>query len=155
MFTVNRASTKRLKLLVDMLNSEFLISDRVEVARNNCIALFKNDEEIFSFCIDEFLDTQVIDLCNSIITIYDCVEDRFEFSHYVDYYTRQIFFAEKDTNELSGIDVNVSSFPDSISLDYQRHGRKRVSIEKSIKFESLEQLSDDVYKFLDKIEERD
>lgn len=155
MFTVNRASTKRLKLLVDMLNSDNLISDEVEVARNNAIALFKNNEEIFSFCIDEFLDSQVIDMCNAIITIYDCVEDRFEFSHYIDYYTRQIFFAEKDTNELSGIGVTISSFPDLIRLDYRDYSRERVSIEKSIKFESLEQLSDDVYKFLDKIEERD
>lgn len=155
MFTVNRASTKRLKLLVDILNSEKLISGKAEVARNNSIVLFKNDEEIFSFCIDEFLDSQVIDMCNAIITIYDCVEDRFEFSHYVDFYTRQIFFAEKDTNELSGISVTVSSFPDSISLDYRGYSREKVSIEKSIKFESLEQLSDDVYKFLDKIEERD
>lgn len=155
MFTVNRASTKRLKLLVDMLNSDNLISDEVEVAQNNAIALFKNDEEIFSFCIDEFLDSQVIDMCNAIITIYDCVEDRFEFSHYIDYYTRQIFFAEKDTNELSGIGVTISSFPDLIRLDYRDYPRERVSIEKSIKFESLEQLSDDVYKFLDKIEERD
>ena len=155
MFTVNRASTKRLKLLVDMINSEHLIGGKVEVARNNAIALFKNDEELFSFCIDEFLDTQVIDLCNAIITIYDRIEDRFEFSHYVDFYTRQIFFAEKDTNELAGISVTVSSFPDSISLDYRDYSRERVSIEKSIKFESLEQLSDDVYKFLDKIEERD
>lgn len=155
MFTVNRASTKRLKLLVDMLNSDNLISDEVEVAQNNAIALFKNDEEIFSFCIDEFLDSQVIDMCNAIITIYDCVEDRFEFSHYIDYYTRQIFFAEKDTNELSGISVTISSFPDLIRLDYRDYSRERVSIEKSIKFESLEQLSDDVYKFLDKIEERD
>ena len=155
MFTVNRPSTKRLKLLVDNLNSEHLISDEVEVARNNAIALFKNNEEIFSFCIDEFLDSQVIDMCNAIITIYDCVEDRFEFSHYIDYYTRQIFFAEKDTNELSGIGVTISSFPDLIRLDYRDYSRERVSIEKSIKFESLEQLSDDVYKFLDKIEERD
>lgn len=155
MFTVNRASTKRLKLLVDILNSEKLISGKVEVARNNSIVLFKNDEELFSFCIDEFLDSQVIDLCNAIISIYDCVEDRFEFSHYVDYYTRQIFFAEKDTNELSGISVTISSFPDSISLDYRGYSREKVSIEKSIKFESLEQLSDDVYKFLDKIEELD
>ena len=155
MFTVNQASTKRLKLLVDMLNSDNLISDEVEVAQNNAIALFKNDEEIFSFCIDEFLDSQVIDMCNAIITIYDCVEDRFEFSHYIDYYTRQIFFAEKDTNELSGIGVMISSFPDLIRLDYRDYSRERVSIEKSIKFESLEQLSDDVYKFLDKIEERD
>ena len=155
MFTVNRASTKRLKLLVDMLNSEKLIGGKVEVARNNAIALFKNDEEIFSFCIDEFLDTQVIDLCNAIITIYDCLEDRFEFSHYVDFYTRQIFFAEKDTDELVGISVTVSSFPDLISLDYRDYSRERVSIEKSIKFESLEQLSDEVYKFLDKIEELD
>lgn len=155
MFTVNRASTKRLKLLVDMLNSDNLISDEVEVAQNNAIALFKNDEEIFSFCIDEFLDSQVIDMCNAIITIYDCVEDRFEFSHYIDYYTRQIFFAEKYTNELSGIGVTISSFPDLIRLDYRDYSRERVSIEKSIKFESLEQLSDDVYKFLDKIEERD
>lgn len=155
MFTVNRASTKRLKLLVDMCNSDNLISDEVEVAQNNAIALFKNDEEIFSFCIDEFLDSQVIDMCNAIITIYDCVEDRFEFSHYIDYYTRQIFFAEKDTNELSGIGVTISSFPDLIRLDYRDYSRERVSIEKSIKFESLEQLSDDVYKFLDKIEERD
>lgn len=155
MFTANRPSTKRLKLLVDNLNSEHLISDEVEVARNNAIALFKNDEEIFSFCIDEFLDSQVIDMCNAIITIYDCVEDRFEFSHYIDYYTRQIFFAEKDTNELSGIGVTISSFPDLIRLDYRDYPRERVSIEKSIKFESLEQLSDDVYKFLDKIEERD
>ena len=155
MFTVNRPSTKRLKLLVYMLNSDNLISDEVEVAQNNAIALFKNDEEIFSFCIDEFLDSQVIDMCNSIITIYDCVEDRFEFSHYVDFYTRQIFFAEKDTNELAGISVTISSFPDLIRLDYRDYSRERVSIEKSIKFESLEQLSDDVYKFLDKIEERD
>lgn len=155
MFTVNRASTKRLKLLVDMLNSDNLISDEVEVAQNNAIALFKNDEEIFSFCIDEFLDSQVIDMCNAIITIYDCVEDRFEFSHYIDYYTRQIFFAEKDTNELSGIGVTISSFPDLIRLDYRDYSRERVSIEKSIKFENLEQLSDDVYKFLDKIEELD
>ena len=155
MFTVNRASTKRLKLLVDILNSEKLIDGKVEVARNNAIALFKNDEELFSFCIDEFLDTQVIDLCNAIITIYDCVEDRFEFSHYVDFYTRQIFFAEKDTNELAGISVTVSSFPDSISLDYRGYSRERVSIEKSIKFESLEQLSYVVYKFLKKIEELD
>jgi len=155
MFTVNRPSTKRLKLLVDNLNSEHLISDEVEVARNNAIALFKNDEEIFSFCIDEFLDSQVIDMCNAIITIYDRVEDRFEFSHYVDFYTRQIFFAEKDTNELSGIGVTISSFPDSISLDYRGYSREKVSIEKSIKFENLEQLSDDVYKFLDKIEELD
>ena len=107
MFTVNRASTKRLKLLVDMLNSEHLVSGKVEVARNNAIALFKNDEEIFSFCIDEFLDTQVIDLCNAIITICDCVEDRFEFSHYVDFYTRQIFFAEKDTDELRADQENL------------------------------------------------
>lgn len=155
MFTVNRASTKRLKLLVDILNSKELISGRVEVARNNAIALFKNDEEIFSFCIDEFLDSQVIDMCNAIITIYDCVEDRFEFSHYVDFYTRQIFFAEKDTNELAGIGVTVSSFPDSISLDYRGLSRERVSIEETIKFENLEKLSDDVYKFLDKIEELD
>ena len=155
MFTVNRASTKRLKLLVDMLNSDNLISDEVEVARNNAIALFKNNEEIFSFCINEFLDSQVIDMCNAIITIYDCVEDRFEFSHYIDYYTRQIFFAEKDTDELVGISVTISSFPDLIRLDYRGYSRERVSIEKSIKFESLEQLSDDVYKFLDKIEERD
>lgn len=155
MFTVNRASTKRLKLLVDMLNSDNLISDEVEVAQNNAIALFKNDEEIFSFCIDEFLDSQVIDMCNAIITIYDCVEDRFEFSQYIDYYTRQIFFAEKDTNELSGIGVTISSFPDLIRLDYRGYSRERVSIEKSIKFESLEQLSDDVYKFLDKLEELD
>lgn len=109
----------------------------------------------FSFCIDEFLDSQVIDMCNAIITIYDCVEDRFEFSHYVDFYTRQIFFAEKDTNELAGISVTISSFPDVIRLDYRDYSRERVSIEKSIKFENLEQLSDDVYKFLDKIEERD
>ena len=155
MFTVNRASTKRLKLLVDILNSEKLISGKVEVARNNAIALFKNDEEIFSFCIDEFLDSQVIDMCNAIITIYDRVEDRFEFSHYVDYYTRQIFFAEKDTNELAGISVTVSSFPDSISLDYRGRGREKASIDETIKFESLEKLSDDVYKFLDKIEELD
>lgn len=155
MFTANRPSTKRLKLLVDILNSKELISGRVEVARNNAIALFKNDEEIFSFCIDEFLDSQVIDMCNAIITIYDCVEDRFEFSHYVDFYTRQIFFAEKDTNELAGISVTVSSFPDSISLDYRGYSREKVSIEKSIKFENLEQLSDDIYKFLDKIEELD
>lgn len=153
MFTVNRASTKRLKLLVDMLNSEHLISGQVEVARNNAIALFKNDEEIFSFCIDEFLDTQVIDLCNALITIYDCVEDRFVFSHYVDYYTRQIFFAEKDTNELAGISVTVSAFPDSISLDYRGYGREKASIDETIKFENLEKLSDDVYKFLDKVEE--
>lgn len=131
------------------------MTGKVEVARNNAIALFKNDEELFSFCIDEFLDTQVIDLCNAIITIYDCAEDRFEFSQYIDYYTRQIFFAEKDTNELSGIDVTISSFPDLIRLDYRDYSRERVSIEKSIKFENLEQLSDDVYKFLDKIEERD
>lgn len=78
-----------------MLNSDSLISDEVEVAQNNAIALFKNDEEIFSFCIDEFLDSQVIDMCNAIITIYDCVEDRFEFSHYVDYYTRQISLQRK------------------------------------------------------------
>lgn len=155
MFTVNRASTKRLKLLIDILNSEKLISGKVEVARNNAIALFKNDEELFSFCIDEFLDTQVIDLCNALITIYDCVEDRFEFSHYVDFYTRQIFFAEKDTNELAGIGVTVSSFPDSISLDYRGYSCEKVSIEKSIKFENLEQLSDEIYKFLDKIEELD
>lgn len=155
MFTVNRASTKRLKLLVDMLNSDNLVSGEVEVARNNAIAIFKNNEEIFSFCIDEFLDSQVIDMCNTIITIYDCVEDRFEFSHYIDYYTRQIFFAEKDTNELSGIGVTISSFPDLIRLDYRDYSREKVSIEKSIKFENLEQLSDDVYKFLDKIEERD
>ena len=155
MFTVNRASTKRLKLLVDILNSKELISGRVEFADNNAIVLFKNDEELFSFCIDEFLDTQVIDLCNAIITIYDCVEDRFEFSHYVDFYTRQIFFAEKDTNELAGISVTVSSFSDSISLDYRGLSRERVSIEETIKFENLEKLSDDVYKFLDKIEELD
>lgn len=155
MFTVNRSSTKRLKLLVDMLNSEDLISGKVEVARNNAIALFKNDEEIFSFCIDEFLDTQVIDLCNALVTIYDCVEDRFVFSHYVDYYTRQIFFAEKDTNELAGIGVTVSSFPDSISLDYRGRGREKASIDEMLKFESLEKLSDNVYKFLDKIEELD
>lgn len=153
MFTANRLSTKRLKLLVDILDSKELISGRVEVARNNAIALFKNDEEIFSFCIDEFLDSQVIDMCNAIITIYDCVEDRFEFSHYVDYYTRQIFFAEKDTNELSGIDVTISSFPDLISLDYRGYPREKVSIDETIRFESLEQLSDKIYKFLDKIEE--
>lgn len=46
MFTINRASTKRLKLLVDMLNSDKIISDEVEVAQNNAIALFKNDEEL-------------------------------------------------------------------------------------------------------------
>lgn len=155
MFTVNRASTKRLKLLVDMLNSDNLISDEVEVAQNNAIALFKNDEEIFSFCIDEFLDSQVIDMCNAIITIYDCVEDRFEFSHYIDYYTRQIFFAEKDTNELSGIGVTISSFPDLIRLDYRSRGREKASIDEIIRFESLEQLSDKIYKFLDKIEELD
>lgn len=155
MFTANRPSTKRLKLLVDILNSKELISGRVEFADNNAIVLFKNDEELFSFCIDEFLDTQVIDLCNAIITIYDRIEDRFEFSHYVDYYTRQIFFAEKDTNELAGIGVTVSSFPDSISLDYRGLSRERVSIEETIKFENLEKLSDDVYKFLDKIEELD
>lgn len=155
MFTVNRASTKRLKLLVDMLNSDNLISGRVEVARNNAIALFKNDEELFSFCIDEFLDTQVIDLCNAIITIYDCVEDRFEFSHYVDYYTRRIFFAEKDTNELAGIGVTVSSFPDSISLDYRSRGREKVSIDETIRFESISELYKEVRKFLNKIEELD
>lgn len=33
MFTVNRPSTKRLKLLVDNLNYEHLISDEVEVAK--------------------------------------------------------------------------------------------------------------------------
>lgn len=155
MFTANRPSTKRLKLLVDILNSKELMSGRVEVARNNAIALVKNDEEIFSFCIDEFLDSQVIDMCNAIITIYDCVEDRFEFSHYVDFYTRQIFFAEKDTNELAGISVTVSSFSDSISLDYRGYSCEKVSIEETIKFENLEKLSDDVYKFLDKIEELD
>lgn len=150
MFTANRPSTKRLKLLVDILNSKELISGRVEFADNNAIVLFKNDEELFSFCIDEFLDTQVIDLCNAIITIYDRIEDRFEFSHYVDFYTRQIFFAEKDTNELAGIGVTVSSFPDSISLDYRGRGCEKASIDEIIRFESLEKLSDDVYKFLDK-----
>ena len=155
MFTVNRPSTKRLKLLVDMLNSDKLISGKVEVARNNAIALFKNDEEIFSFCIDEFLDSQVIDMCNAIITIYDCVEDRFEFSHYVDFYKRQIFFAEKDTNELAGISVSVSSFPDSISLDYRGYSREKVSIDETIRFESINELYKEVYKFLKKIEELD
>ena len=155
MFTANRPSTKRLKLLVDILNSKELISGRVEVARNNAIALFKNDEEIFSFCIDEFLDSQVIDMCNAIITIYDCVEDRFEFSHYVDFYTRQIFFAEKDTNELAGISVTISSFPDLISLDYRGYSREKVSIGETIRFESISELYKEVYKFLKKIEELD
>ena len=158
MFTVNRASTKRLKLLVDILNSEKLIDGKVEVARNNAIALFKNDKELFSFCIDEFLDSQVIDLCNAIIAIYDCVEDRFEFSQYIDFYLKAILFDEKESEDGGGFSAEISKFPDLINLSYRRlldETDEALVIEKSIKFESLEQLSDDVYKFLDKIEERD
>lgn len=158
MFTVNRASTKRLKLLVDMLNSEDLISGQVEVARNNAIALFKNNEEIFSFCIDESLDTQVIDLCNTIITIYDCVEDRFKFSKYIDFYLKAILFDEKGSDDGGGLSAEISKFPDSIELSYRRlldETDEALVVEKSISFKSLEQLSDEVYKFLNKIEEPD
>lgn len=157
MFTVNRASTKRLKLLVDMLNSEHLISGQVEVARNNAIALFKNDEEIFSFCIDEFLDAQVIDLCNAIITIYDCVEDSFAFKMYLDFYTRTISFGRRSDDGIEeGFSIELNKFADNlIELEYRKFAEEledRVYLNKQIRFENLEQLSEEVYRFLDKIE---
>ena len=144
-------TTKRLELLVDILNSDHLFKGEVRIARNNSIAVFKNDEELFIFCIDEWLDSQVIDLCNIIVTIRDCVEDSFKFILHASELIGSIFFKGKRSDNNGNLCLQVSRFPDSIDLSYQWLSDERVSIDRSFRFENVEQLSEEIYKFLDRI----
>lgn len=150
-----RPTTKRLELLVDALNSEHLVSGEVRAVRNNSISLLKNDEELFSFCIDELLDSQVINLCNIIVTVRDSVEDRFKFILHAPEMTGSIFFKDLQSNNDGSLCLQVSRFQDSIDLIYQRRSYERVSIDSKFRFENLEQLSKETHEFLDRIKELD
>lgn len=150
-----RPTTKRLELLVDLLNSDHLFRGETRVARNNSIAVFKNDEELSSICIDDMLDSQIIDLCNIIVTVRDCVEDNFKFVLHAPDSAGSIFFKELQSSNDGSLCLQVSKFPDLIYLSYQRRSSERVSIDSSFRFDSLEQLSEETFKFLDRINELD
>lgn len=145
--------TKRLELLVDILNSDHLFKGEAKIERNNSIAVFKNDEELFIFCIDEWLDSQVVDLCNIIVTIRDCVEDSFKFILHASELVGSIFFEGKRSDIDGNLCLQVGRFPDLIDLSYSSCSDKKVSIDSSFKFENVEQLSEEIYKFLDRIKE--
>lgn len=148
-----RQTTKRLELLVDILNSDHLFKGEVRIARNNSIAVFKNDEELFIFCIDELLDSQAIDLCNIIVTIRDCVEDSFKFILRTQESVGSIFFKEKRSSNAGSLCLQIGRFPDLIDLIYSSCSDERVSIKSSFRFENVEMLSEEIYEFLNKIKE--
>lgn len=151
-----RQTTKRLELLVDILNSDHLFKGDARIARNNSIAVFKNDEELFVFCIDELLDSQVIDLCNIIVTIRDCVEDSFKFILHASESVGSIFFKGARLINDGNLCLQVGRFQDSIDLSYRGLSDERVSIDSSFRFENVEMLSEEIYEFyefLNKIKE--
>ena len=148
-----RQTTKRLELLVDILNSDHLFKGDARIARNNSIAVFKNDEELFVFCIDELLDSQVIDLCNIIVTVRDCVEGSFKFILHASESVGSIFFKGARSINDGNLCLQVGRFQDSIDLSYQGLSDERVSIDSSFRFENVEMLSEEIYEFLNKIKE--
>ena len=146
-----RPTTKRLELLVDILNSDHVFKGDARITRNNSIAVFKNDEELFVFCIDELLDSQVIDLCNIIVTVRDCVEGSFKFILHASELVGSIFFKGVRSINDGNLCLQVGRFQDSIDLSYQSLSDERVSIDRSFRFEDLEQLSEEIYEFLREI----
>lgn len=150
-----RPTTKRLELLVDILNSDHIFKGEAKIARNNSIAVLKNDEELFVFCIDEMLDEHVVDLCNIIITFEECVKDKFSFSSHAPDPINSIFFHENGFNDSRSLCLNVRYFENRLDFNYQRYFDERISIDRSVHFTDLEQFSIEIRKFLDEIEELD